>query len=119
MLLDVRNVKKHDLLADIFGGEADNHFHLSKSELAVMEYDDYYMEITRTNNQVSSINYWVDETKAIKVADMNITRDSKNNVSSMITELYNIDGSEVYATLTKTFTRATNGDVISSKTVRS
>jgi hypothetical protein len=69
-----------------------------------------YLEITRTNGQVTDVVYWTDASKTTKVRETNITRAS-GLVSQVVIKQY--DGTGTLAeTLTGSITRA-NGQISS------
>lgn len=63
-----------------------------------------YDEIIRINNKVSSIIIWTDETKVLKIREMQLTRGFNDRITQIITTQYNDLGAAV-ETLTETINR--------------
>ncbi len=78
---------------------------LSPEEHEGLHDRDIYIEISRSNNKVSSIDEWVDDTKAKKISSTAIIR-TNNKVTSTVKQIYDYDtGTIIIATVTGTIHR--------------
>jgi hypothetical protein len=81
--------------------------------------EDAFLEIVRVAGKTSSITYWTDSGKTLKIRDTVITRDGGGKVSQTVITQYDAAGAAITGeTLTTTITRS-GGKVASMTMVRS
>lgn len=80
--------------------------------------EDAYLEVVRTTGKVSSITYWTDSGKTIKIRETLITRDVGGKVSQTVETQYDVAGNPIAGEILTTALTRSAGKVVSMDMVR-
>ena len=88
--------------------------HETIPSLKHMEFEPYYFEVTKVDSKSKFITYYKDNTKAVKIREEIIMRDTSGRVNSIQTIQYNENGLPIY-NRTETLNRDCSGKILSTQ----